>query len=272
MRGIRGIFPALAGIVCIACTACDRAPGYPRAGAEVARPDQVLDFHMLYSENCSGCHGANGRGGAALPLNDPAYLAIAGADNLRRATANGIDKTLMPAFAQSAGGMLTDQQIDSLVQGMLHEWSRPAEFASLNLPSYSANTTADLAAGQKAFVTACARCHGNDGAGLPRPPDSQLKSIQDPDATPFSVVDPNYLSLISDQGLRSLIMTGHPDSHAADWRTCIPGSKNPLSAQQITDIVAWIVSHRPKDFQREAGNAQPARNSGKPSNAGEEQK
>ena len=47
--------------------------------AEVVRPDQQLDFHVLYKQNCSGCHGDNGRGGAAIPLNNPAYLAVAGA-------------------------------------------------------------------------------------------------------------------------------------------------------------------------------------------------
>jgi len=32
--------------------------------------------------------------------------------------AKGVRGTLMPAFAQSAGGMLTDKQIDSLVRGI----------------------------------------------------------------------------------------------------------------------------------------------------------
>ena len=32
---------------------------------EYLRPDQVTDFKTLYAENCSGCHGENGRLGAA---------------------------------------------------------------------------------------------------------------------------------------------------------------------------------------------------------------
>jgi mono/diheme cytochrome c family protein len=33
-------------------------------------PDQVMNFGTLYKDNCAGCHGQNGRQGAARPLND----------------------------------------------------------------------------------------------------------------------------------------------------------------------------------------------------------
>jgi len=250
MRYVRAVLPAVAGVLCLVCAACDRAPGYPRPEAEIARPDQVLDFHALYSQNCSGCHGANGRGGAALPLNNPAYLAIAGADNLRRVTADGINGTLMPAFAQSAGGMLTDQQVNAVVQGMLNEWSRPAEFAKVSLPPYAANATPDLAAGQSTFVAACARCHGSDGLGIK--PGTHAPSEKG--ATTFSIVDPTYLALISNQGMRSIVMAGHPDPQTPDWRSYAPGGTNPLSPQQITNVVAWIVSHRSPDSAKAAGD------------------
>lgn len=261
MRLIRAMLSALAGITYLACSACGRTPGYPRPGAEIARPDQVLDFNALYSKNCSGCHGTNGRGGAALPLNNPAYLAIAGTDNLRRVTAKGVDKSLMPAFAQSAGGLLTDQQIDAIVQGMLKEWSRPAEFANVSLPSYASNDTPDLAAGRQVFVEACARCHGSDGAGVRK----------HAGAAPFSIVDANYLALISNQGLRSIVTAGHPDPQTPDWRTYIAGTTHPLSPQQISDVVAWILSHRSPESQHATANA-PTEQGSKSSHAGKEQK
>ena len=105
------------GILALASSGCKSMPGHPKPGAEVVRPDDVSEFHTLYKQNCAGCHGDNGRNGAAIPLNNPAYLAVAGADNLRAITAKGVGGTLMPAFARSAGGMLTDGQIDVLVQG-----------------------------------------------------------------------------------------------------------------------------------------------------------
>ena len=55
----------------------------------------------LYGQNCAGCHGEDGKGGAAIALADPVYLAIADDAILRRATAGGIPGTSMPAFAQN---------------------------------------------------------------------------------------------------------------------------------------------------------------------------
>ena len=31
----------------------------------------------------------------------------------------------MPAFAESSGGMLTDQQVESIVNGMIDHWGKP---------------------------------------------------------------------------------------------------------------------------------------------------
>ena len=44
------------------------------ASAEELAPNEVLEFAALYSANCAGCHGENGRGGAAIALADPVYL------------------------------------------------------------------------------------------------------------------------------------------------------------------------------------------------------
>ena len=78
-------------------------------------PSDILDFKVLFAQNCSGCHGPEGKGGAAIALADPVYLAVADDTVVRRAAANGIPGTAMPAFAQSAGGMLTSKQIDVIV-------------------------------------------------------------------------------------------------------------------------------------------------------------
>ena len=51
-------------------------PGQPQKDAETVAPDQIVEFATLYSQNCAGCHGAQGRGGAAIALADPVYLAI----------------------------------------------------------------------------------------------------------------------------------------------------------------------------------------------------
>jgi mono/diheme cytochrome c family protein len=224
---------ALATAAFFAMTGCGRMPGRPGPGPEVLRPEQVLDFSILYKANCAACHGENGRNGAAISMANPEYLAIAGEDNLRQITANGVPGKLMPPFAKSAGGMLTDQQINVLVHGMMHQWGRPDLFAGQTVPTYKATLSGDTVRGQQAFGTFCARCHGVSGEGA----NENGKGAQ----KVGSLVDVSYLALISDQSLRSITIAGLPDEGMPDWRT---DAAQPMTDQQITDIVAWLASKR----------------------------
>jgi mono/diheme cytochrome c family protein len=250
---MNGLLRSLPLLVCsgvlLACGGCWRAPGIPAPGDDVPRPDKQLDFHALYKQNCAGCHGENGVGGAAVRLNNAAYLAVAGPDNLRGIVAKGMASTLMPGFGAGSGGMLTDQQVNALVEGMLNDWSRPEEFRAVALPPYSSSSAGNPAGGREAYVTACARCHGADGTGVHPAPGQQ----QPPGSSPHSIVDPSYLSLVSDQSLRTIVIAGHPDDHAPDWRSYIPGRA--LDPQQISDIVAWIASHRASAAQQSSNRS-----------------
>src|ERR1700736_550163 len=133
-----------------ALAGCSRIPGRPGPGPEVVRPNEVLDFPTLYKANCAACHGENGREGAAISLANPVYLAVAGEENLREITAKGVPGRLMPPFARSAGGMLTDQQIDSLGNGMMQQWNKPDLLAELSIPPYRSTLAGDAARGQQA--------------------------------------------------------------------------------------------------------------------------
>jgi mono/diheme cytochrome c family protein len=219
--------------LCLAALGCNRIPGRPGPGPEVVRPEAVLDFPTLYKQNCAACHGANGRNGAALSLANPVYLAVAGEDSLRNITAQGVPGTLMPPFASSSGGSLTDKQIDVIAHGLVQQWGN-AGTAGQNLPPYKATLTADATHGQQAFSTFCARCHGATGEGNIKTASGKLGSI----------VDPSYLALVSNQGLRSIVIAGMPDQGMPDWRG---DAAQPLTDQQITDIVAWLTSHRITD-------------------------
>src|SRR5258708_26205045 len=101
-----------------AWSGCSSSPGRPKSDSEIIPPGQVLEFSLLYSQNCAGCHGASGKGGAAIALANPVFLAIADNSVIRRTTANGVPGTSMPALAQSAAAMLTDKPISALVTGM----------------------------------------------------------------------------------------------------------------------------------------------------------
>src|SRR5580698_6187910 len=139
--GLRN-FPQLnvlaCAMTCLLSIGCNHIPGRPGPEPEVMRPDQILDFPTLYQKNCRACHGVDGKNGAAIPLANPVYLAVAGEDTLSRTVAKGVSGKLMPPFARSAGGMLTDQQVNVLAQGILRTWATPNLFATQNLPPYLA--------------------------------------------------------------------------------------------------------------------------------------
>jgi mono/diheme cytochrome c family protein len=227
------MFGALAlSAVCLAAAGCSRIPGRPGPGPEVVRPDEILAFPALYKQNCAACHGENGKNGAAISLANPVYLAAAGEGTLQQAIAKGVHGKLMPPFARSAGGMLTDRQVTVLAQGLVQQWGTPDLLAGQNAPPYLATLPGDAGRGQQAFTGFCARCHGATGEG--HAGEGKLGSI----------VDASYLALISDQSLRSITIAGRPDEGMPDWRS---DGAQPLTDQQITDIVTWLASKRAAD-------------------------
>src|ERR1700748_2959788 len=98
--------------------ACSTPHGQPGEKSEVVTPNQIADFGTLYAQNCAGCHGTDGRGGPAIALADPVYLAVVDERSMKTKIAQGVPGTSMPAFAQSAGGILTDKQVEVLTSGI----------------------------------------------------------------------------------------------------------------------------------------------------------
>jgi mono/diheme cytochrome c family protein len=218
---------AVTGASLMLLSGCSSAPGQPRKGSEPVAPNQVVDFATLYSENCAGCHGAEGKGGAAIAIADPVYLAIIDQTAMRKVIANGVRGTSMPAFAQSAGGMLTDKQVDVITSGVFSHWTRKGILDGSNPPSYAPKTQGNAANGQLAYGTYCASCHGAEGRGSSKG---------------SAITNDSFLALVSDQGLRTIVIIGRPELGAPDWRGNVPGK--PMSDQEITDVVAWLASRR----------------------------
>jgi cytochrome c oxidase cbb3-type subunit III len=221
---------ALAEILAVlALLDCSRLPGRPGPGPEVVRPDEVLDFNTLYKQNCSACHGAEGKGGAAVSLADPVYLAVVGDATLRQVMTNGVAGTPMRGFARSAGGTLTDRQINVLVRESRTRWAKPDALGGASPPPYLASVPGDTGRGSGVYRTFCASCHGPEGRG---------------GGKAGSIVDGSYLALVSDQGLRTTVIVGVPNVGAPDWRGNVPG--RPMTDQEISDVVAWVVAQRPQ--------------------------
>jgi cytochrome c oxidase cbb3-type subunit III len=190
-------------------------------------PRDVVEFGPLYSENCAACHGRDGQGGPAIALANPVYLAIADDRSIRMTIAAGVRGTSMPAFGESAGGMLTEKQIEALVGGIRSRWNRPAALGGAIPPSYAATAAGDPRRGEAAYQTFCQSCHGIDGRGGPKG---------------SAITNDSLLALVSDQYLRTIVIAGRPELGAPDWRTYVPGRS--MSEQEVTDVVSWLAAHR----------------------------
>jgi len=208
-------------------SACSSPPGRPTKDSQEPAPSEISDFKTLYAENCAACHGTEGRGGAAIALADPVYLAIVDDSSMRKVIANGVHGTSMPAFAQSAGGMLTDKQLDAISSEIRSRWSRPGILTGVDAPSYAAKSSGDAQRGETSYRTYCSSCHGPQGQGGPKG---------------SAITNDSFLALVSDQGLRTIVVAGRPELGAPDWRGNASGK--PMSDREITDVVAWLASHR----------------------------
>ncbi len=203
------------------------------------RPEEIVSFNELFGRNCAGCHGAAGQNGAANNLNNPEYEAWIDDASLRNWTANGEKGALMPGFAKSAGGDLTDQQIDILVQGM-RQWRRGFSFGAETPPPYRQPQTADLVHGQAVYTAACASCHG---ASAEHPGPSG------------SILDGAFLALINEQTVRTTIVPGRPDVGQPDWRHMIPGRA--MTDAEVSDVSAWLIGQKPSRPGHPYPNLQP---------------
>jgi cytochrome c oxidase cbb3-type subunit 3/ubiquinol-cytochrome c reductase cytochrome c subunit len=205
---------------------CD-LPGKPKPGPEVPRPDAVVSFDKLYSENCAGCHGANGQNGAATDLANPEYEAWIDDASLRDVIAHGEKGTLMPAFDTNSGGPLTDAQIEAIIAGMRAQWGKSNALGGQTPPTYKASHAGSASNGAAVYAAACARCHG--------------ATAQQPGEA-GSILDNSFLALINEQTLRTTIVAGRPDIGEPDWRSHIAG--RPMTDEEVTDVTAWMMAQR----------------------------
>jgi cytochrome c oxidase cbb3-type subunit III len=200
---------------------CDRKIGPPNDQEELMRPENVASFDRLYKQNCSACHGENGSGGPALDLANPRYQALVDDASLRRWITSGMPGTQMAAFGESAGGLLTSQQIDVLVAGMRTRWNQKDRSAAADMPPYSSDAAGNAEHGQDILRVSCASCHQQE----------QRK-----------ITDASYLSLVSDQSLRTIVIAGRPDLGHPDWKQVRHGQ--PLTDQDVSDVSAYLHSLR----------------------------
>ncbi|MGC1479123.1 MAG: c-type cytochrome [Chthoniobacterales bacterium] len=227
----RQIVLACSGLTLLALlVGCDWMPGAPKASDKWHPESSLTDFTDLYRENCLACHSDGSTTSASIPMNFPEYLRFIPVAKLHEVIANGVPGTPMPGFADSNGGPLTTEQIKVLVAGII-AWDTGTK-VSVDHPPYSA-PLGDVAAGGTAYSTHCASCHGPDGHG----------------GTAGSILDPAYLGIVSDQYLRTINVVGRPDLG-------MPAPQ--LTPTEVSDVTAWIASHRPPSTEPEGADPMPS--------------
>ena len=102
-----------------------RPPGKPTSPDDIQlKPEQVRDFAVLTNRIAQAAMVKMEK----ATLRWPWPIRFTGHCKRRHDStrhSSGIPGSLMPAFAKSAGGALTDEQIDILVREMRARWARP---------------------------------------------------------------------------------------------------------------------------------------------------
>ena len=105
----------------------------------------------LYVENCTSCHGTRGEGIVGPALNDKRLLEEASNGVLFATIQTGRPNTTMPAWGQSYGGALTDEDIHAIVDFIrAFEDNAPEVYADLFVPN--------AARGASLFSSTCFTC------------------------------------------------------------------------------------------------------------------
>jgi mono/diheme cytochrome c family protein len=165
----------------------------------------------LFKKNCTLCHGDNGEGDSGPALNDKTFLGNTTDDRIFSTVSSGIPNTEMPAWNQSHGGPLTDEDVTQLV-AFVRSWE-PTAIDRKSLP-----LVGDIDRGNNIFKNVCGICHGQNGVGTDKSP---------------ALNDAAKLSQFDDAWYKDTIMQGRPAKGMPTWGTV-------LSPQQIADVLAVI--------------------------------
>jgi mono/diheme cytochrome c family protein len=134
----------------------------------LAHEGDVEHGKELFGEYCAVCHGYDGQGRIGASLQGW-FSSIDPAAFVRSTVSDGVAGT-MPAFAQSRGGPLTEEEIDDIAAFIL-SWQERVESAPTPTPvpvtpiPKVAGVIGDPTAGAQVFARECQLCHGDRGQG-----------------------------------------------------------------------------------------------------------
>jgi mono/diheme cytochrome c family protein len=199
----------------------------------------------LFANNCTVCHGDFGEGGPnparagdiIAPISTTEYLKTRDDATLRAIIAQGQPNFGMSPFGSSFGGPLDDDEVDAIV-AYIRSWEAnpPVELPPEITYEEVALSSADI------FHELCVQCHGPEGEG---------------DIGP-SLVSPEFKSRQTKTKLFENINMGHEATAMIGWGEI-------LSADQIQDLVDFIIKLEPVAERMEAKPSPTPRVTGAPS-------
>ena len=115
----------------------------------IAQPDAMKMSRRLFNNNCSVCHGSDGRGSYGFPnLADSDWLYGGSADEIKASITHG-RQGAMPAW----GAVIGEEGVDTVAEYVFKLSGREHDEAKAT-------------AGAQTFATYCTACHGADGKGM----------------------------------------------------------------------------------------------------------
>jgi mono/diheme cytochrome c family protein len=192
-----------------------REPARIHAAEAADSAAAVAAGRTLFQDNCMPCHGSDGQGGVGPALNSKGLLTTTSDTTFFGIIRTGVPGSVMPAWGQTYGGPLTDEDVGNLV-AFLRSWEPNAPEVTPEVSQPSASRGAAI------FVQTCAICHGQNGVGTDRAP---------------ALNDPVKLHQFDDAWYHETIAQGRPAKGMPTWGTV-------LSPQQLDDVVALIAAWR----------------------------
>ncbi len=188
-----------------------REPARLQADADQDLSAAVEAGQTIYGSQCASCHGEQGGGSIGPALNSKQLLSTASDDLLFSLIRTGVPGTAMPAWSQSFGGPLTDEEIRQAV-AFVRSWEPDAREIGPDQPE------PDPVRGAEIFDSVCFACHGRQGEGTEIAP---------------ALNDAVRLSTFDDDWYEETITQGRPSRGMPTWGTV-------LSPARIDDLVALI--------------------------------
>ena len=182
----------------------------------------------LYVTYCAACHGIDGQGRVGASLE--AFPGIQVDAALASTIANGVPGSVMPAWAVSNGGPLSDQDITDLAAYIQDAFNgtEPIRAAPTYQPPVIAplpDVDGDPTRGAIVYHESCASCHGEQGQGV----------------FGYSLAKP-WPANDAHAYIRSVVTGGIAGTQMPAWGMANGG---PLNDQQIADVSAYVLTFDP---------------------------